>query len=106
MTDASKGQSFKDVLQGPTSRPRERAIGLLRGAAEALDSFHARTGVHGSIRPDALVAAADGQIRLLPPGQVSVPLDDPVAGAYLSPQRHAGEPPRAPDDLFALGVVA
>ncbi len=94
------------MLQGPTPLPRERAIRLLREAAEALDSFHARTGVHGSIRPDALVEAADGQIRLLPPGELSVSLADPGTGRYLSPQRLAGELPRMPDDLFALGVVA
>jgi serine/threonine-protein kinase len=102
----SQGRSFEAIVQTAAPLPRERALQLLRGAADALDSFHARTGVHGSMCLNALVAADDGQVRLLPPGDQAEPSARVDAQRYLSPQRLVGEPARLPDDLFALGVVA
>jgi hypothetical protein len=106
VSHAERGRSFEAVLRDGTPLSRERALGMLRGAAEAIDSFHARTGPHGSIHLRALLETGDGQVRLLPPDALSACSDDPRLRHYLSPQRLAGEPARVPDDLFALGVVA
>lgn len=86
--------------------PVDRAMGLVRGAAGALDAFRAREGLHGALDSEAFVVDGDGRVTLCHPRERE---DGPGAAdlrPYLSPQRRAGEPPRPADDLYALGVVA
>jgi hypothetical protein len=91
-----------------------RAVGLVRAAALALDRFHARqavvgmaiseTAVHGALTPAMFVMREDDGMFV----RAAIP-DDRLsadARAYWSPQRRGGEPARASDDLYALGLIA
>ena len=105
-TDPSDGaqMTLAEVAAGGAPLTLERALTLVQASALALDRYHSRRAVHGAIGPAAFAVHEDDRVTIVPPA------DDDLARvsvtAYWSPQRHAGEPPRPSDDLYALGVIA
>jgi serine/threonine protein kinase len=106
MVDAQGGRTFRALLSASTGLPLERGLDLVRGAADALDAFHARGTVHGAVSADALIERVDRRIVLRDPCDLEVISPPTDLAVYLSPQRLSGEPARPSDDLYALGVVA
>lgn len=86
----------------------------LPGVCAALDYAHAQKIVHRDLKPGNLLRSAEGTVKIADFG-IAQPLRETSmrvsqwqpAGTlvYMSPQQHFGEPPRAADDIYALGAT-
>lgn len=96
------------VMRTGGAQPLGDVLLRITQVAGALD-FAAAAGIcHGALHPrDILVS--DDRTRLTGIGVLQAlgeaGLDVPMTGAYVSPQRAAGEPPTPADDLFALAAI-
>ncbi len=125
----------KQIAAHPHGLAREKALPIIRGAAEALAYAHKNGIVHSDFKPGNIFVTRRG-VKVLDFGIArAVPIQTGVAtgqeagaagaepagtdhtvfdaaglGAltpsYASPEMLAGEPPAPADDVFALGVVA
>jgi eukaryotic-like serine/threonine-protein kinase len=94
--------------------PVRRRAELLSEVCAAVRAAHERLIVHGDLKPNNILVATDGRIRLLDFG-VATRLDPgPAVGliqgrhltpAYASPDRLAGKPTTVQSDVYALGVI-
>jgi transcriptional regulator with GAF, ATPase, and Fis domain len=78
-----------------------QTIALLR----ALRSLHRLGVAHGDLKPEHVLIASDGALRLIDLGLASA-FGAPVRGGthgYLAPELLAGEPVQVASDLYALG---
>lgn len=105
------GHTLADVIaRGPLRPPHVRSI--LDDVLSALAAAHAAGIVHRDIKPANILFSDSGHTKVADFGIAkSTATPDTVTGqivgtmAYLSPQRIAGAPATAGDDLYALGVV-
>jgi len=87
------------------------ALAIARGLAQA----HARSIVHGGLRPDRVIAGGEGDVKIVDWSnaiEVGAPLPsvEPegtlVAPDWLAPEQLAGEAPDARSDVFSTGAIA
>lgn len=106
------GRSLAEELEGgPLDAARVRRIGL--EILSALDAFHREGILHRDLKPDNVLMAADGTIKVGDFGvaKITEGMDLTMAGtmlgtpAYLAPERVAGEPASAASDVYSVGVV-
>lgn len=86
----------------------------LPGVCAALDYAHAQKTVHRDLKPGNLLRSTDGTVKIADFG-IAQPLRETSMRVsqwqpsgtlvYMSPQQHFGEPPRAADDIYALGAT-
>ena len=106
-----RGRPLSALLPLPPARARAVALQVL----DALACAHARGLVHRDVKPDNILVAEDGRVkvsdfglaRLAGPVDVAVTTAGRVMGtpAYMAPEALAGAEPDARMDLFSLGVV-
>ncbi|MBA3914465.1 MAG: protein kinase [Acidobacteriales bacterium] len=100
-----------------TAIPVEIFIDIYVQCAEALKAAHARRVVHCDIKPENIMLAADGQVKILDfgvarvlrhPDQSTTADSSQVSGtlAYMAPEVLTGKRPDGRADIFSLGVVA
>ncbi|BBY81883.1 serine/threonine protein kinase [Mycolicibacterium pulveris] len=105
------GHTLADLIAGgPLRQPQLRFI--LDDVLSALATAHTAGIVHRDIKPANILFSDSGHTKVADFGIAkSAATPDTVTGqivgtmAYLSPQRIAGAPATACDDLYALGVV-
>ncbi len=118
-----RGKTLRERMNDGSLRPREiPRLGMQ--IAEPLEIAHARSIVHGDIKPENVVLQEDGRLKLLDFGvahrtagnsatttitdePASGPNRDQLAGtyAYMAPERLRGEWSDPRSDLFSLGIL-
>ncbi len=107
-------QDLHDILIKERLLPLDRAVGIIRQLASALDYAHRRGLVHRDVKPGNVLVREDGVVKLTDFGlvkaseasqltQTGTTLGTP---AYMSPEQTRGEPVDSRADLYALGVMA
>jgi len=109
------GGSLRQLLQRETQLGIDRALGIAREVANALEHAHRRGVVHRDIKPENIllsngkVLLADfGIAKLLDSGAAKLTETGLALGtpAYMSPEQGAGDPRLdARTDVYALGCV-
>src|SRR5215472_9881914 len=92
----------------------EGALAILDGVAAGLDHAHRNAVVHGSLRPDRVLLAADGRPLVADAGleslrrpQGALPPDlTAERAAYLAPEQAGGAAATAASDRYALATLA
>ena len=109
----AEGESLESVLQAKEKMDPLRAIGIIRGCAEALEHSHAKGIVHRDIKPANIMLTPEGGVKLMDFGIAKV-LDATrmtatmgVLGTveYMSPEQSQGRHVDARSDLYSLGVL-
>ena len=108
-----RGQDLHDFLQRGPLEP-ERAVGIIRQIAAALDAAHAQGLIHRDVKPqNILITAAEDFAYLIDFG-IAQNLDDTrltVAGsaigsfAYMAPERFEDRPTTPAVDIYSLAAV-
>ncbi|MGE5694681.1 MAG: serine/threonine-protein kinase [Candidatus Sericytochromatia bacterium] len=100
-----------EIARGPL--PEQRVRSVLDNVLAALGTAHASGVLHRDVKPGNILAAAWGDgVKVADFGIAKTPAAAHTATgqivgtlAYLSPERIAGAPASAADDLYAVGVV-
>jgi tRNA A-37 threonylcarbamoyl transferase component Bud32 len=107
------GETLGDALQrGPL--PRERALEVLTGIADALDHVHEHGIVHRDIKPGNVLLGDDGAIKLADLGiALSAELTRLTAVGtalgsvpYMAPEQLGGDDVTPATDVYALAALA
>ena len=102
------GESLRARLAGGPLSIRE-AIRCCRAVAEAIAEAHRHGIVHADLKPENIVLARDGRVRVVDFGVAKLVGDAPHAAsgtpAYMAPERWRGVPPTGAIDVWALGVT-
>lgn len=105
----AEGGSLQQRLRDGPLEPAQ-LLSLLAGVAGALQACHERGLTHGDLTPARVLFSADGRPAVAGLGAVSAArelgLPTTVSPGYASPELARGGPPRAADDVFALGSIA
>ena len=102
------GESLRARLaEGPL--PTGEALRHCRAVADAIAEAHRRGLVHADLKPENLVVARDGRVRVVDFGLARLARGTPNAAsgtpAYMAPERWRGAPPTGAIDVWALGIT-
>ncbi len=111
-----EGETVAQRLRREGPFPVAMAINILRGIADGLDRAHALGIIHRDIKPDNVMLAAGGAVKLLDFGVARDIATNSSGGltsagiavgtpAYMSPEQLVGEAPTATSDVYALGTA-
>ena len=100
------GASLRTFLR-EAPRRRRQVLGCLVAAGRGLAAAHAHGVLHRDVKPDNILVARDGQVRITDFGLSALP-EGQRAGTpgYLSPEQWRGGPADARSDQFAFCVTA
>ncbi len=108
------GCSLREVLRRRGRLSAEESLAVLGPAAEGLGAAHGAGLVHRDVKPENLLLAAGGGVRVTDFGLARAAASatstfgaDVLVGSphYLSPEAVRGEPLTSAADVYALGVV-
>ena len=107
------GRTLRELLQTHGPYPPPDAADLLDQVASALAYLHGRGMVHLDVKPENLIVAPDGTVKLIdfglaqPLGRPAEPIGGAAFGtaAYLSPEQITGDQVDAAADVYTLACV-
>ncbi len=110
------GQNVAEWLNRHGRADPARVLDILRQVAAALSKAHERSIVHRDVKPENIMLARSGEVKVADFGLARVTTDDGTqrtqAGVamgtplYMSPEQIEGRPIDSRSDIYSLGVTA
>lgn len=107
------GSDLKDVIRAEAPLPAHRAIEIGARVARAVAAAHAQGLVHRDIKPQNVLVAPDGRMKVADFGiaravsAAGMTAPGIVMGTvhYVAPEQAAGQPATPASDVYSIGVV-
>lgn len=103
------GETLRERLTRVAQLAEREAMRTCRSIAEGVAEAHRHGVVHSDLKPENVVLAKDGRLRVVDFGLARLMGERPAAAsgtpAYMAPERWTGAPPGPAMDVWALGVI-
>jgi eukaryotic-like serine/threonine-protein kinase len=108
-----RGINLKDKIRRLAPFSPAQAVDVAIAVAEALDSAHNQTMVHGDLRPQNVLVTSDSQVKVTDFGMAASVSTFPAIQTntvlrsvhYMSPEVAEGKTARPTSDVYSLGVM-
>jgi len=109
-----KGRTLADIVREEGHVAVDRALEIIRQAAEALGEAHRAGLVHRDIKPGNIIVHENGRVKVtdfgiafIPEADTKLTRDGAVIGTpeYISPEQCRSEPVDGRSDIYSLGVT-
>ncbi|VXB59700.1 Stk1 family PASTA domain-containing Ser/Thr kinase [Arthrobacter sp. 8AJ] len=106
-----KGHTLRDVLRDRGALPPRLALALIDPVVEGLGAAHAAGFIHRDVKPENVLIADDGRIKIGDFGLARAVTSSTSTGAligtvaYISPELVLGKPADARSDVYSVGIM-
>ena len=106
-----EGETLRQAMKPYGKLPLASVAQIVEVCADALSYAHRHGVVHKDLKPDNLLLAEDGVLKIIDFGIAGLTnakrLDGSIVGtlAYMSPEQIAGQALSSQTDVFSLGVI-
>lgn len=106
-----KGHTLRDVLRERGALPPRLALALIDPVVEGLGAAHATGFIHRDVKPENVLIADDGRIKIGDFGLARAVTSSTSTGAllgtvaYISPELVLGKPADARSDVYSVGIM-
>jgi serine/threonine protein kinase/beta-lactam-binding protein with PASTA domain len=107
-----KGHTLRDVMNSKGALPPRLAFALIDPVVEGLGAAHAAGFIHRDVKPENVLIADDGRIKIGDFGLARAVTTSTSTGAaligtvaYLSPELVLGRPADARSDIYSVGIM-
>ncbi|MHC6594401.1 Stk1 family PASTA domain-containing Ser/Thr kinase [Arthrobacter sp. C152] len=106
-----KGHTLRDVIRDRGALPPRLALALIDPVIEGLGAAHAAGFIHRDVKPENVLIADDGRIKIGDFGLARAVTSSTSSGAligtvaYISPELVLGKPADARSDVYAVGIM-
>ncbi|MFP5311253.1 MAG: protein kinase domain-containing protein, partial [Actinomycetes bacterium] len=106
-----KGHTLRDVLRDKGALPPRLALALIDPVVEGLAAAHSAGFIHRDVKPENVLIADDGRIKIGDFGLARAVTSSTSTGAligtvaYISPELVLGRPADARSDVYAVGIM-
>ncbi|MDQ0617904.1 Stk1 family PASTA domain-containing Ser/Thr kinase [Arthrobacter globiformis] len=106
-----KGHTLRDVINSKGALSPRLALALIDPVVEGLGAAHAAGMIHRDVKPENVLIADDGRIKIGDFGLARAVTTTTSTGAligtiaYLSPELVLGKPADARSDIYATGIM-
>jgi serine/threonine-protein kinase len=106
-----KGHTLRDVIRSKGALPPRLALALIDPVVEGLGEAHAAGMIHRDVKPENVLIADDGRIKIGDFGLARAVTTSTSTGAligtvgYLSPELVLGKTADARSDIYSVGIM-
>lgn len=106
-----KGHTLRDVLRDRGALPPRLALALIDPVVEGLGAAHAAGFIHRDVKPENVLMADDGRIKIGDFGLARAVTSSTSTGAligtvgYISPELVLGKPADERSDVYSVGIM-
>ncbi|NUT71812.1 Stk1 family PASTA domain-containing Ser/Thr kinase [Pseudarthrobacter sp. C4D7] len=106
-----KGHTLRDVLKDRGALPPRLALALIDPVVEGLAAAHSAGFIHRDVKPENVLIADDGRIKIGDFGLARAVTSSTSTGAligtvaYISPELVLGKPADARSDVYSVGIM-
>lgn len=106
-----RGHTLRDVIRDRGALPPRLALALIDPVVEGLGAAHAAGFIHRDVKPENVLIADDGRIKIGDFGLARAVTSSTSTGAligtvaYISPELVLGKPADARSDVYSVGIM-